>query len=209
MDIYVKLYKKADISDKKNIFLKDVAEIVCDKKLENQLKNLQLLTIKEDKKSNYLISIIDIVKAISCKHPDICINSIGEMETLIDYKPEKNNKNIFMYLKIFFVSVILLAGSSSAIMSFHSDSELYVVFQNYYKIFFGVDTKNPWIIDISYSVGLAVGIIVFFNHFAGKKITDDPTPIEVELSTYEDDVTHTIIDILNEKRNKGGKNGTG
>ena len=49
-----------------------------------------------------------------------------------------------------------------------------------------------------------------FNHFGSKKITDDPTPIEVELSTYEDDVTHTITDVLNEKRNKnkGGKNGT-
>lgn len=211
MDIYVKLSKKKDISDRKSIFLKDISEIVCTKELENKLKNLQLINIDKDKNASYLISIIDVIKIISDNYPDISINSIGEIETLINYKPKQNNNVALQYVKIFFVSTILLGGSSSAIMSFHSDSELYVVFQNYYKIFFGIETKNPWIIDISYSIGLAVGIIVFFNHFAGKNITDDPTPIEVELLTYEEDVTNTIIDVLNEKRteNKGGKNGTG
>jgi stage V sporulation protein AA len=74
------------------------------------------------------------------------------------------------------------------------------VFENYYKIFYGRANNNPLIIDIPYSIGLAVGIIVFFNHFMGKKITDDPTPIEVEMALYETEVNETVLDVLNTQR---------
>ena len=76
------------------------------------------------------------------------------------------------------------------------------VFENYYYIFFGERVENPAIIDLPYAIGLAVGIIVFFNHIGNKKLTSDPTPIEVELSVYENDVTANIVDTLNkEKKN--------
>ena len=84
-------------------------------------------------------------------------------------------------------------------MSFHSDAQISTVFENYYYIFFNEKIENPMLIDLPYSIGLAVGIIVFFNHFSGKKLTDDPTPIEVEMSVYESEVTDNIIDTLNKK----------
>jgi stage V sporulation protein AA len=58
------------------------------------------------------------------------------------------------------------------------------------------------IINIPYSVGLATGIIVFFNHFTRKKITDDPTPIEVEMALYETEVNETVLDVLNTRANE-------
>ena len=52
-------------------------------------------------------------------------------------------------------------------------------------------------------LGLAVGIIVFYNHFMGRKLSDDPTPIEVQMSTYEKDTADSVIDNLNkEKQNE-------
>ena len=42
--------------------------------------------------------------------------------------------------------------------------------------------------EIPYSIGLAVGITVFFNHCSKRKLTTDPTPIEVEMTTYEEEV---------------------
>ena len=47
--------------------------------------------------------------------------------------------------------------------------------------------------DRSYTVGLALGIIVFFNHFAKIKINTDPTPLEVEMRLYEDNISKTLI----------------
>ena len=38
------------------------------------------------------------------------------------------------------------------------------------------------------------GIILFYNHIGKRRITKDPTPIEVEMRLYEKDVNETIID---------------
>ena len=65
--------------------------------------------------------------------------------------------------------------------------------------------ENPIIINLPYSIGIAVGIIVFFNQLCGKKITSDPTPIEVEMTEYEKQIEDNIIDTLSTERGK--KNG--
>ena len=49
------------------------------------------------------------------------------------------------------------------------------------------------ILEVSYSVGLAAGIIIFFNHVGGRRLTKDPTPIEVAMRNYEEDVDKTLI----------------
>ena len=50
------------------------------------------------------------------------------------------------------------------------------------------------IAEYCYSIGLGVGIIIFYNHFGPKKLTKDPTPIEVEMRKYERDINQTLID---------------
>lgn len=205
MDIYIKPIKKAPISDRNTIYVKDVCSVSAEKNVADKVNNIKLLQIDKSEDANYLISVIDIIKAIKKVYPDYTVNNVGEMDTLIDYKPKKNEKNNFLkWLKITAVCIILVAGSATAIMSFHSDAQMPQVFKNYYKIFFGKESEKPLIIDIPYSFGLAVGIIVFFNHFAGKKITDDPTPIEVEMSLYDTEVSDALIEKLSEE-DQGGE----
>ena len=33
-----------------------------------------------------------------------------------------------------------------------------------------------------------------FNHIGGRRITKDPTPIEVEMRIYEDDVNNALVE---------------
>lgn len=49
------------------------------------------------------------------------------------------------------------------------------------------------ILEISYSVGLILGVTLFFNHFGKRKVTLDPTPIEVQMRLYEEQVETTVI----------------
>ena len=87
-------------------------------------------------------------------------------------------------------------------MSFHSDAEMPKIFQNYYTIFFGESTTSPLILEIPYTIGLGTGIILFFNHFSKKYITKDPTPIEIEMTTYDKETNASIIDALNQKNSQ-------
>jgi len=212
LEIYIKPVKKITVEERRDIYLRDLAEVVADKKTAEKLKKLKLLHIEADKKTNFLVSVTDIVRAVAARFPDNAVSNLGEADTVIDFSPTKKKDNsVWKWLKIAFVTLVLLAGSATAIMSFHSDAQMPQVFKNYYRIFFGKESDRPMLIDIPYSVGLGVGIMLFFNHFAGKKLTEDPTPIEVEMSLYETDVTDTVLDVLSDERaheGDGNKNGT-
>ena len=54
-------------------------------------------------------------------------------------------------------------------------------------------------LEISYSIGISVGILVFFNHFGKKRFSVDPTPMEVEMRLYENDIESTLVDIYSRK----------
>ena len=58
------------------------------------------------------------------------------------------------------------------------------------------------VLEVTYSVGLAVGVILFFNHFCKWKLNTDPTPLEVEMRLYEDNISKTLIQ--NDGRKESG-----
>ena len=165
---------------------------------------MNLMDIHQDgeTKKNYLVSVTDIIKKIKKTYPEYTVNNVGEMDTLVQYASKKSRDRSWLkWLRVAFVVFVLFIGSSTAIMSFHTDGQIPKIFENYYRIIFGVERSNPRIISIPYSIGLAIGIIVFYNHAMGKKITDDPTPIEVEMELYEKDVTDTVVEVLSQRKN--------
>lgn len=202
MDIYIKTVKKASIIKKRNVIVKDIADVYAPSTLKSKVESVNVINIKQEQKKNYLISSIDVIKAIDKQFPDCSINMVGEIDTIIQYEPEAPKVNkLWLFIKIAFIVIILFAGAATAIMSFHTDAQIPEVLENYYFMFFGEKIERPYIIEIPYSIGLAVGIIAFYNHIFKWHITDDPTPLEVEMTTYEEDVDRCEIDNLSgEKR---------
>lgn len=206
MDIYIKPVQKANITGRKVVYLKDIAEVYVGGGKNQNLDMIVLLKITSNEKKSYLISVMDVIKVINQHLPDATVSNVGEMDVVVQYSPteEKQNKWV-LYLKVAFVFVVLLAGASTAIMSFHSDAQMPQIFENYYYIFFRKNVDMPSIIAIPYSIGLAVGIFVFFNHFSKIYITQDPTPIEVEMTSYEKQTIENVIDNLNSQKKSGEK----
>ena len=87
-------------------------------------------------------------------------------------------------------------------MTFNNDVSVSDVFKELYLVVMGTESTGFTILEIAYSVGLALGIIVFFNHFAVVKLNTDPTPIEVEMRLYEDNINKTLIQ--NDGRKESG-----
>ena len=79
-------------------------------------------------------------------------------------------------------------------MAFHNDISIIRVFDRIYTLVTGQESDSVTVLEISYSIGLALGIIVFFNHIGGRRITRDPTPIEVEMRVYEDQVNSALTE---------------
>ena len=207
MDIYIKPKKKVRLEERQIVYIKDVAEVYAQGgHKEEEINQTIVFQIKDNKKNSYLISVIDIIKALAQKYPDDTLNNVGEMDILLEYIPQKPKKNPFIhYAKVVFVVLILFFGASTAIMSFHTDGEIPEIFKTYYKIFFQEAVDTPYIIDIPYSIGLAVGIIVFFNHFSKLHLSQDPTPIEVQMSTYGKEVVDSKINVLSQQKETQNK----
>jgi len=200
--IYVKARKMTVVEERQRIIIKDLADIYCDAKIKSEIENLEVLYVNQEKKKNILVSIFDLIKVINNKYPNISISNVGESDIILSYRPNKEKINkLLVFMKVSFVSVILFCGCAVAIMTFQTDAALPDVFVQLTEIFIG-ETEIPILIGISYSIGIAVGIIVFFNHFSSKMLSDDPTPIEVELRMYEKDVEDCIIETLIEEEEK-------
>ncbi|MBS4960877.1 MAG: stage V sporulation protein AA [Clostridiales bacterium] len=208
MDIYIKPAKRAQLIGRKIIYLKDVAEIFGGGQLN--LGQTIVGEFQESDKSMQLISALDIVQALVHKYPNetLTVNNVGEKETVVTFVAKEKTEPIFLrWLKVCAISVVLFMGGATAIMSFHSDADISGIMKAYYKVVFDEESENPLILEIPYSLGLGIGILVFFNHFSLWRLSDDPTPIEVQMTTYEDEVKVCLADNLEKKRKSGRKKG--
>ena len=204
MDIYIKPNEKITVTGRKIVYLKEIGEIWIPEQSTACIENLVVFEIPENIEKTYLISVMDIIKAITLKLPDATVNNVGEMDILVEYQQKQKAINkLWLYTKITAIAIILFSGASTSIMSFHSDAQIPKIFQNYYYIFFGEYNDMPLILAIPYTIGLGVGIILFFNQFSKIYVTKDPTPIEIEMTTYEKETNTSIIDALNRKQKSG------
>ena len=96
------------------------------------------------------------------------------------------------YLKSGLIGIVIFFGSGFSIMAFHNDISIVDLFAQIYTQVIGYAPEHIGGLEIGYSIGLALGILIFFNHISLQKREKDPTPLQVEVSKYEQDVEDTI-----------------
>lgn len=206
MDIYIKPVKKTKIIQKRIVYLEDIAEIYAPQQYMQTLSKLPVFSIPSAQEETYLLSVLDLIQKITQCVQNATISNLGETDILVEYYPKQSKNNpIITWSKIVFVSAVLFFGAATTIMCFHSDTQIPLIFQNYYKIFLGESQELPPLLTIPYSIGLVVGIGVFFNHFSKIAMSKDPTPIEVEMTTYEEETVLSTIEQLSRKQRENKK----
>lgn len=206
VDIYIKPMEKVQMVQKREVLLRDVAEVFVGGQTKGEAEQIVVFQIPSDRKKTYLLSVIDLIQALNQKYPDATVSNVGEMDILIEYLPKEEKKTKgWTLIKVAFVSLILFIGAATTIMCFHTDVQLPLIFQNIYYIFFGENREMPALLSIPYSIGLGLGIIIFFNHFSKVSLTEDPTPIEIEMTTYEKETNVSVIDFLGRRKGGGEK----
>lgn len=195
--LYLKIDRNTEI-DHIDVRLGDVAKLECTNvSVKNRLKTLKLLKIQAEKSNRYIYSIMKVVELIHEVYPDLEIQNLGETDFIIEYESPEYAKGRWNLLKVILLCLIVFFGSAFSIMAFNNDIGVTRVFQQVYELVMGESTDGFTILEVTYSLGIAVGIIVFYNHFGGKRITKDPTPMEVQMRLYEDDVNTTLVEGCN------------
>ena len=195
--LYIQLEENSRIHTS-DIFLKDVATLWCkDKHLLQKCKCIKLGKVNTDKDYRGVYKAVDIVEKIQEEYPVLEIVVFGAEDIIVAYEKEKKENLGFEWVKAIGIFLIILLGAAFAIMTFNKDVNVSDVFKDLYFFVTGTQSNGFTIIEWMYSIGLSVGILVFYNHFSRKKVTSDPTPLEVEMRLYEQDINTAIIDTYN------------
>lgn len=197
------LYLKIDknVQSKGNpVYLRDIASINCAKKpVENKVKTLRLPTEIIKGPGRYVFSVLDVIEVIQKEYPNLEINNLGEADFIITVEKDHAPSDVWSWCKTIMICLLSFFGAAFSIMAFNNDVGVTTLFGQLYEQFTGTETSGFTILEISYSAGVGMGILLFFHHFAKKKGMSDPTPLEIEMRTYEDDVDMTLVESGNRK----------
>lgn len=176
-----------------SVTIGDVAKLECtDPSVVNRLKTEKLLKANANPNDRMVVSVMLVIEKIHQIYPELEIQNVGESDFIISLKPQKTSKVLELF-KVFLVSTVSFLGSVFAMMTFNEDVSALDSFRKVYTWVMGVPPEGSTVLELGYSLGVSVGIIVFFNHFGKKRLTQEPSPVEVEMSGYDKQVYMTLI----------------
>ena len=159
--------------------LGEAVEMQCaDPAIVNRLKTEKLYAFQDVKPGRRscagrtVISILDVVEKIQVVYPNLEIQNLGEMDFVAEYSTKPEENRFWTFLKVSLVCILCFFGSAFSIMAFNNDVSTVDLFRQFYTLLTGQPSDGYTILEFTYSLGLAVGILAFFNHLGGRRLTN-------------------------------------
>ncbi|MDI6563450.1 MULTISPECIES: stage V sporulation protein SpoVAA [Bacillus] len=167
----------------------DAAQIEGQLQLKKKLSAMPLYQVSEKDKNIVILDIIQVLRAIHLQDPTLDVQTVGGAETIVEIQYRKRNLSTVLFIGVW---LLLFIGSCLAIMNFHEDVSMRDVHIALYEIITGERNDYPYLLQIPYSIGLGLGMIVFFNHIFKKRLNEEPSPLEVEMFNYQLDLDQYV-----------------
>lgn len=196
--LHLKIGRNTVVWDRQ-VRLSDIADMECtDEAALRQLKQKKIYTFREDtgsrKNQLVVVSVLKIMEEIHKDYPELEISNEGETDFIIEYVPFPEKPEWVNLTKTIVLCILIFFGAAFTIMAFNNDVGVGDVFAKFYHQVTGIESDGVTELEICYSIGLSFGILIFFNHVGRKKITHDPTPIQIEMRKYESDLDTAFIE---------------
>jgi len=188
--LYLRLRKRMPLPPGGTVRLGEAARLLAGGDLERRLGAVEIYHHHPDDGNRVVIDMLHNVKAISEAEPGLNVEYFGEPQVLVmvDGKPVRANR-----LVLIFAWLLLFFGAGLAIMNFHADVSMNQVHIRITELITGEKKEHPFWFQVPYSLGIGLGMIVFFNHLFRKRLNEEPNPLEVELYLYQENVNAYVI----------------
>lgn len=191
--VYLKCDRNVEVQSE-DVFMTDIGSLRCaDSTVAAKLKALKVHHFGKEDAKRCVISTLKLVELMEETCPNISVQIVGEPDVLVEWISVDRHKGWQQWVKCALVCLVSFFGTAFTIMAYHNDVGINDVFTEVYRMVMNREPQGLNILEVSYSVGLAAGIIIFFNHVGGRRLTKDPTPIEVAMRNYEEDVDKALI----------------
>lgn len=187
--IYVDLKEKYE-STKKIICLGDLAQIVCrNADYRQRASKLQVYCFTGEEST--VIAISKVVDLLMREFKEVSVISLGESKTLTEYRDGKSRAK-GSRMKVVFLCTMCFFGSAFTIAAFHNDIGIDKLFGEVYRLLTGKESNHATVLELAYSLGLCAGLMIFSCHIGGKKNSEEPTPLEMQIYEYEEERTKVL-----------------
>ena len=192
--VYIKGDRDVEVTQP-DVTLGQLLSIECtDKQMLAKIKTLKIVRFRKSGRQRCVVSVLKIIACIHEKFPDADIQNLGESDIIVTYENQKTPPLIWHIIKTIFVAAVAFFGAAFSIMAFNNDVDVTRLFGQIYGFVTGQEANGVTVLEITYSIGVTAGILIFFNHFGKKRFTVDPTPMEIQMRLYENDIQTTLIE---------------
>lgn len=192
--LYIKGDRDVEVT-KPDVTLGDLLSMECtDKLMLAKIKTLKIIRFKKSGRQRCVVSVLKIIACIHEKFPEADVQNLGESDIIVTYEDQKTPALAWHIIKTVFVAAVTFFGAAFSIMAFNNDVDVTKLFGQIYEFVTGQEAGGFTVLEIAYSMGVTAGILIFFNHFGKKRFTVDPTPMEIQMRLYENDIQTTLIE---------------
>ncbi|MVP00100.1 stage V sporulation protein AA [Paenibacillus lutrae] len=188
--LYIRLRRRVSVSPNETVKLDKIAQLIAEPAYEAALKDLTVVRLQTKDGNRVLVDMLSIVAKIKSLYPHLQIEHFGEPHTLLEVQTAARKPNLLFLAAVW---ILLFIGSGLTIMNFHADVSMVEVHRRVYELLTGNRSEHPFLLQLTYSIGLGIGMSVFFNHFFKKKFNEEPSPLEVEMFTYQENIDRYTI----------------
>ncbi|RLQ95037.1 stage V sporulation protein AA [Falsibacillus albus] len=193
--IYLKLRHRIQVHPDSSISLGRIAQIIAPDAYAERVKSLQIYQVSECDQNIIIIDVMQVIGLIQDHFQGMDVQTIGPAQTIVEVVFKRKRMSVPLFILVW---LLLFIGAGLAIMNFHEDVSMRSVHQHLYEIITGEANSKPLIFQVPYSIGLGLGMILFFNHVFRKRINEEPSPLEVEMFNYQLDLDQYVI--MNENK---------
>lgn len=188
--IYIRLRHRVFAKPFATVTLKDIAQVLTEEKIYKKVIDSPIHTITKHDKNIIVIDVMKIIDVITSIYPSADVQVLGPSQTIIEVIYKKKHVSFPLFLLVW---LLLFFGAAMTIINFHEDVSMKTMHQNLYTIITGKSNPHPLIFQIPYSLGLGIGMVLFFNHIFRKRINEEPSPLEVEMFNYQQNLDQYVI----------------
>lgn len=200
-NVFIKLSKKKSVDLGENVYIRNIGKVYAnDERIKKNIENLKIYNKKQEENWDYIDS-MEVVKKVGEYNPDIQVNLLGADDVLLELKSKEKRNGVFEFFKVSLICILLLFGTGLAIVFFHEDVNMAKSIEKLYYTFTGKKDSNPFIMTIPYTMGLGLGMLVFFNRIisSSKRRKKELGPMEIELYLYDADMEESMLERMIQK----------
>ncbi|SFD51540.1 stage V sporulation protein AA [Lentibacillus persicus] len=195
--VYLRMKKNIETSQLRQMNLKDIAYISTVSPFKKDLERMPVYRITSKDRNVVIIDSFLVIDHLNEQYNNLEFQLVGPSHTVIRINKYKKPPNLLI---VAFVWLLLFIGTAMTIMNFHYDVSMQEVQQKLHFLLTGVRSEHPLWIQIPYSIGLGVGMLLFFNHWFQKRINEEPSPLEVEIFNYQQNIDNYLSHFENKLR---------